>query len=76
MCTVFCYPIDDHSKKMWAFLVKTKDQALDIVRKFLVKAERKISRKLKSLRSDNSSEYRGPFEEYCEKHDIRLEKTL
>jgi transposase InsO family protein len=27
-------------------------------------------------RADNGGEYRGPFEEYCRSHGIRLEKTV
>jgi transposase InsO family protein len=30
---------------------------------------------LKCVRSDNGGEYRGPFQRYCRKFGIRLEKT-
>ena len=30
---------------------------------------------MKSVRADNGGEYRGPFENYCKAHGIRLEKT-
>ncbi|KAL6333697.1 hypothetical protein AAG906_028883 [Vitis piasezkii] len=38
--------------------------------------ERQIGKQLKSVRVDNGGEYRGPFEQYCRSHDIRLEKTI
>ena len=28
------------------------------------------------MRFDTSGEYRGPFEEYCRKYEIKLEKTV
>ena len=30
---------------------------------------------MKAVRANNGGEYRGPFEEYCRLHGIRLEKT-
>ncbi|PKI37326.1 hypothetical protein CRG98_042283, partial [Punica granatum] len=32
--------------------------------------------KLKCVRADNGGEYRGPFENYCRTHGIKLEKTV
>ena len=37
--------------------------------------ERQSSKKLKCIRSDNTGEYRGPFDVYCRQHGIRHEKT-
>ncbi|MCI59809.1 retrovirus-related pol polyprotein from transposon tnt 1-94 [Trifolium medium] len=31
---------------------------------------------MKCVRADNGGEYRGPFEEYCKKNGIKLEKTV
>ncbi|PKI65433.1 hypothetical protein CRG98_014172 [Punica granatum] len=38
--------------------------------------ERKTGMKLKCVRADNGDEYRGPFENYCRSHGIKLEKTV
>ena len=54
--------IDDHSRKVWAFFLKSKDQVLDVFKEFHAKVERETGRKLKSVRADNDGEYRGPFE--------------
>ncbi|PKI56506.1 hypothetical protein CRG98_023144 [Punica granatum] len=40
------------------------------------KVERETDMKLKCVRADNSGEYRGPFENYCRTHGIKLEKTV
>lgn len=67
--------IDDHSRKVWATVLKTKDQVLDVFKDLHVKVERETGKQLKAVRADNGGEYRGPFEEYCRLHGIRLEKT-
>ncbi|PKI43124.1 hypothetical protein CRG98_036503 [Punica granatum] len=38
--------------------------------------ERETGMKLKCVRSDNGGEYRGPFENYCRIHGIKLERTV
>ena len=68
--------IDDCSRKLWAFGLKTKDQVLEVFKELHTKVERETGRQLKSVRADNGGEYRGPFEEYCRKFGIRLEKTV
>ena len=67
--------IDDHSRKVWSHLLKSKDQVLDAFKEFQALVERETVRKIKCVRSDNEGEYRGPFEVYCKKYGIRLEKT-
>ena len=56
--------------------MKSKDQVLDAFKEFHVSVERETDRKLKCIRSDNGGEYKGPFENYCRFHGIRLEKTV
>ena len=68
--------IDDHSKKIWATCLKSKDQMLDVFKNFHARVEGEIGRKLKCIRVDNDGEYRGPFEKYCREHGIKLEKTV
>ncbi|CAJ2658330.1 unnamed protein product [Trifolium pratense] len=68
--------IDDHSRKVWAFVLKSKDQVLGAFKQFHASVERETGRKLKCIRADNGGEYRGPFEEYCKEHGIKLEKTV
>ena len=68
--------IDDHSRKVWGFALKTKDQVLDSFKELHAIIERETSRKLKAIRADNGGEYKGPFECYCKLHGILLEKTV
>ena len=68
--------IHDHSRKVWAYALKSKDRVLDVFKYFHVKVERQTGKQLKSVRVDNGGEYRGPFEQYYRSHGIRLEKTV
>ena len=67
--------IDDHSRKVWVYPLKMKDQVLQTFKEFHASVERETGRKLKCLRSDNGGEYRGPFEAYCKVHGIQHEKV-
>lgn len=62
--------IDDHSRKLWVYFLKTKDQVLNVFKQFQVSVERQTGKKLKCIRSDNGGEYIGPFDEYCRQQGI------
>ena len=68
--------IDDHSRKVWVFALKSKDQVLDAFKELHARIERETGRKVKCVRADNGGEYRGPFEYYCRLHGIKLEKSV
>ncbi|PKI67027.1 hypothetical protein CRG98_012565 [Punica granatum] len=67
---------DDHSMKVWAYPMRTKDQVIEIFKNFHVAVERETGMKLKCVRADNGGEYKGLFKNYCRTHEIKLEKTL
>lgn len=67
--------IDDCSRKLWVYVLKTKDQVLDAFKEFHVLVERQTGKKLKCIRSDNGGEYRGPFDMYCKQQGIRHQTT-
>ena len=52
----FVHFIDDHSKKVWGFALKTKDQVLHVLKELHAIIERETGRKLKVDRANNSSE--------------------
>lgn len=56
--------IDDPSRKFWViflFVLKFKDQELNVFEDFWTLIERQIEKKLKCIRSDNDGDYIGPF---------------
>ncbi|GKD42326.1 putative RNA-directed DNA polymerase [Tanacetum coccineum] len=74
-CSYFVTFIDDHSRKVWVYTLKTKYQVLDVFKQFHTLVERQTGKKLKCIRSDNEGEYIGPFDAYCREHGIQHQKT-
>ena len=66
--------IEDYNWKLWAFVLKTKNQVMSVFKEFQVRAERESGQKLKAVLTDNGSEYRGRFEEYCRCQGSRIGK--
>jgi len=62
--------IDDCSRKLWVYMIMSKDQVLDYFQNFHVAVERETGLLLKAVYYDNGDEYTGLFEEYCIKHAI------
>ena len=68
--------IDDHSRKVWVYALRTKGCVLEAFKLFQVNVERKTGRSLKCICTDNGGEYRSPFEEYCKAIGIKHESTI
>lgn len=68
--------IDYHSRKVWVFALKSKDQVLDVFKELHARVERENGRKVKCVQEDNGGKYRGLFEYYCRLHGIKLEKSV
>ncbi|URE13498.1 Retrotransposon protein [Musa troglodytarum] len=68
--------IDDFSRKVWAYALKTKDQVIGVFKEFHARVERETERQLKCIRSDNGGEYTGLFDDYCRSHGIQHEMTV
>lgn len=49
--------IDDHSRKIFCYFLKSKDEAPDIFKEFCQLVENQTERKIKVLRTDNGGEY-------------------
>uniref|UniRef100_A0A2N9F0J4 Integrase catalytic domain-containing protein n=1 Tax=Fagus sylvatica TaxID=28930 RepID=A0A2N9F0J4_FAGSY len=69
--------IDDVSRKVWVYVLKTKDQVFQLFKKFHTMVEREKGKYLKYLCTDNGSEYTSnEFENDCSEYGIRHEKTV
>jgi hypothetical protein len=42
--------VDDHSRKLWAYSLKSKDQVIDVFKKWVVEVERETGKKVKCIR--------------------------
>ena len=58
--------VDDFSRRVWVYTMKTKDEVLDIFLTWKKMVENQTGRKIKCLRTDNGGEYRSdPFMKIC-----------
>ena len=73
-CLYFVTFIDDHSRKVWVYTLKSKDQVFDVFKQFHALVERQTGKKLKCVRTDNGGEYIGPFNAYCRENGIRHQR--
>ncbi|MCF7184086.1 DDE-type integrase/transposase/recombinase, partial [Corynebacterium sp. MC-13] len=67
--------IDDCSRKLWVYILKTKDQVLGVFKQFDASVERETGKNIKCICTDNGGKYIGSFLAYCKKHGIRHQRT-
>lgn len=68
--------IDDYSRKVWIYFLKTKDEAFDTFKEWKVEVETQTGRKLKCLRTDNGLEYCNKrFDSYCVSTGVKRHMT-
>lgn len=64
--------IDDLTRMTWVYFLTNKSQVFSVFKKFKALVERQSSCKLKTLRSDNGTEYTsGEFNKFCEDLGIK-----
>jgi hypothetical protein len=69
--------IDDYSRKMWLYLLKTKDEVFNKFQEFKAEIENLTNKKIKTLRTDNGGEYTSKeFIAFCKLVGIRRELTI
>ena len=63
--------IDDFSRKVWCYFIKHKDTVYGVFLDWKKLIEKKISRSIKILRTDNGLEFvDGKFLQYCSEEGI------
>lgn len=68
--------VDDFSRVMWVYLLKSKDEAFGVFKKFRAKVEDGKERKVKVFRSDRGGEFSSnEFKSYCEEVGIERHFT-
>jgi transposase InsO family protein len=68
--------IDDYSRKIWVYFLKSKDEVLGKFKELKALVENLSERKIKILRSDNGGEYTSKeFGNFCKYVEIKRELT-
>lgn len=66
--------VDEHSRMMWVFFIKAKNDVLEIFKKFKASAEKESGKVLKILKTDGGREYNSlAFGEFCQSEGIKHE---
>ncbi|KAH9678410.1 hypothetical protein KPL71_025698 [Citrus sinensis] len=76
-CRYFLSLIDDYSRMVWVYVLKTKDEVLERFKRWKILVETQTSLKVKALRTDNGMEFcNKEFGDFCERHGIMRHKTV
>lgn len=68
--------IDDKTRKVWLFFLKTKDETFERFCEWKELVENQTGKKVKCLRTDNGLEFcNTKFDAYCKKHGIDRNRT-
>ena len=69
--------VDDCTRKVWAYSLRSKDEALTVFSRWLAEVENRTGRRVKTLRSDNGGEYTSrAFKQYLSEKGIMHQKTV
>ena len=69
--------IDDFSRHVFVFLLKSKDETFDKFSSWKVLIENQTSKKIKALRTDNGLEFcNAVFDDFCSEHGILRHRTI
>lgn len=68
--------VDDYSRVMWAYLMKTKDDVLQTFKMFRRKVETETGERIKVLRTDRGGEFlSNEFTKYCNETGLERHYT-
>ena len=67
--------IDDCTRYCHVYLLRSKDEALEMFQHFKNEVENQLDRKIKVIRSDRGGEYEAPFGDFCSQHGIIHQTT-
>lgn len=69
--------IDDYFRKLWIYILKSKDEAFSRFKDWLAEVEKQTNKKLKCLRTDNGLEYVSTeFNNFCKERGIQRHRTV
>ena len=73
----FITVIDDCTQKVWAYSIRSKDEALEPFTRWTGETENLSGYRVKTLQSDNGGEYTSQaFKQYLSDKGIRHQKTV
>ncbi|KAG7591060.1 Zinc finger CCHC-type superfamily [Arabidopsis thaliana x Arabidopsis arenosa] len=75
-CQYFMSIIDDYTRKVWVYFLKTKDEAFEKFVEWVGLVENQSDKRVKTLRTDNGLEFcNKQFDSFCESKGIQRHRT-
>lgn len=75
-CQYYISFVDDYSRKVWIYFLKTKDEAFSKFVEWKALVENQSGKVVKALRTDNGLEYcNTTFDNYCKQNGVMRHKT-
>lgn len=75
-CKYFLTFIDDYSRRVWIYFLKTKDEPFQKFEEWKILVENQTQKKLKCLRTDNGLEFcNNLFDKACRDSGVKRHKT-
>ena len=67
--------VDDCTRYCYVYLLRSKDEALDVFKHYKNVVENQLSKKIKAIKNDRGGKHEAPFGEFCSKHGIIHQTT-
>ena len=67
--------IDDCTRYCYVYLLRSKDETLEMFKHFKNEVKNQLDRRIKVIRSDRGGEYEAPFGDFCSQHGIIHQTT-
>ncbi|XXG43377.1 hypothetical protein AAC387_Pa01g3427 [Persea americana] len=67
--------IDDYTRYCYIYLLRSKDEALEMFKHYKNEVKNQLDKKINVIRSDRGGEYESPFGEFCSQHGIIHQTT-
>ena len=68
--------VDNHSRRTWLLMLKTKGEAIESLRKWRLETELATGARVKAVRSDNAPELKTTLDEWCSSIGIAPQYTI
>ncbi|XP_031249850.1 uncharacterized protein LOC116107700 [Pistacia vera] len=69
--------VDDYSRKVWVFLLRSKNEALERLKSWQTLVKNQVDKKVKALRTDNGLKFcNSEFDRYCSDQGILRHRTV
>ena len=76
-CRYFVTFIDDYSRKVWVYFLKSKDEVFGRFKEWKTMVEKRTGKQVKTLRTDNGLEFcNAQFDNFCKKEGIVRHHTI